>query len=257
MTARGTGEEYRVAMHVILIRKKKSEALETMSEIIHWYHGKPDTRQTVDREGNLTLSVTPRELTPLRAKAADALAVLNAYGILYLGFHFTNAHMPQNWVLGFMALSIVAALSMFPLVLFWRFLLKKKTRMVMTADRFSAQTWRGWKNFDRTLPHKFAVIAHDKAQAEQEQHDLKIREAQARGRIISKTRYYGQSFHIVFEYVGQRHDVLTVFGQKQALAVAARLKACDGVLDRKARMGEGVALDPDDQWDRGPGDIDL
>ena len=227
-----------------------------MSEIIHWYHGKPDTRQTVDREGNLTLTVIPRELTPLRAKAADALAVLNAYGILYLGFHFTDAHLQQNWVLGFMALSCVAALSMYPLSLIWRFLLKKETRIVMTANRLSARTWRGWKHFDRTLPHKFAVIEHDKMQIEKEKHDLQLRRDQSAGRIVSRTRYYGQSFHIVFEYVGQRHDVLTVFGQKQALAVAARLKACDGVLDRKARMGEGVALDPDDQWDRGPGDID-
>ena len=85
-----------------------------MSEIIHWFHGKPDTRQTVDRDGNLTLSVTPRELTPLRAKAADTLAVLNAYGILYLGFHFTDAHLPQNRVLGFMALSCVAGVVHVP-----------------------------------------------------------------------------------------------------------------------------------------------
>ena len=155
-----------------------------------------------------------------------------------------------------MALALGAGLSIYPLSLIWRFLLKKKTRIVMTAGRFSVKTWRGWKHFDRTLPHKFAVIAHDKTQAEQDKRELQLRRDQAAGRIVSRTRYYGQSFHIVFEYVGQRHDVLTVFGQKQALAVAARLKACDGVLDRKAGMGEGVALDPDDQWDRGPGDID-
>ena len=39
-----------------------------MDQIIHSFHGKPDTRQSVDRDGNLTLSITPRELTPLTAR---------------------------------------------------------------------------------------------------------------------------------------------------------------------------------------------
>lgn len=115
--------------------------------------------------------------------------------------------------------------------------------------------WYGWKVFDRTLPHKFSALAHDKTRAEQEQIDLAVRKEQARGRIIGKTRYYGESFHIVFEYLGQRQDLLTIYGPKAAKSVLSRLIACDSVMNTQTRMDEGISLDPEDEWSEDTGDI--
>lgn len=137
----------------------------------------------------------------------------------------------------------------------YRVLLRKETEIIITPEEFRFRSWKGWRTYDRQLPHKFALIPHDKARAEKEAHDLETRREQARGQFVSKTRYYGESYHLSFEYLGQRNDVLTIHGRKEALAVLARLKACDEVMDAEARMGDGIALDPEDQWSDQPGEI--
>jgi hypothetical protein len=225
-----------------------------MANIRSPFQGRPKTRQSLHAKDGLTFTVIPNELTPLRARAADISAGLSAFGLLLAGFHFskTTLHNPPDWI--WLVLLFAAYGSYYCLKPLWRFLYRTETRIVMTATRFSYRVWYGWKHFDRTLPHKFVVLQHDKAKREQEKHQLDLRNG--RGQQEIKTRYYGESFHIVFEYVGQRNDVLTVFGQKEALAVAARLKACDGACDAQAKLGDGLALGPQDQWGDQPGDIE-
>ena len=48
--------------------------------------------------------------------------------------------------------------------------------------------------------------------------------------------------------MGHRHDVAEVFDKNRAMAVAARLKACDEVMNNLAKMGDGEVLSPKDQW---------
>jgi hypothetical protein len=44
--------------------------------------------------------------------------------------------------------------------------------------------------------------------------------------------------------MGHRHDVLDVYDKNRALAVLARFKACDDVIDNFARMGDGEERGP-------------
>jgi len=217
------------------------------------FQGGPKTRQILDAREGLMFKLTPNELTPMTARAADGLATASAVGLAWLGFYVGPALLqdPPDWA--WLAILFGAFFSYAVLKEAYRALFRMETRIEMTAARFSYRVWYGWKHFDRALPHKFVVIEHDKARLEQEKHALEMRTG--RGRQELKTRYYGESFHIVFEYVGQRNDVLTVFGRNEALAVAARLRACDGVLDQQARMGDGLPLAPDKEWDDQPGDI--
>jgi len=76
---------------------------------------------------------------------------------------------------------------------------------------------------------------------EKDSHEFETRRAQASGEVIRKTSYYGESFHITLEYVGHRNDLLTVFGPKDALAILARLTACDEVLSARSKTGAGLA----------------
>jgi hypothetical protein len=55
--------------------------------------------------------------------------------------------------------------------------------------------------------------------------------------------------------MGHRHDVLDVYDKNRALAVLARFKACDDVMDNFARMGDGEVLHPSGQWGEQPGDL--
>ncbi|WP_339635769.1 hypothetical protein [uncultured Sneathiella sp.] len=97
--------------------------------------------------------------------------------------------------------------------------------------------------------------SHDYAPEENRLHDFEVRRAAQKGKVVSKLPIYGESFHLSFEYMGQRNDVMTIYGQKVALAVLARLRACDQVLNNQASVGDGFATRPEDQWADQPGDI--
>lgn len=150
---------------------------------------------------------------------------------------------------------VVPAVSGFVLYGALRFLLRKRTRLVLTLDQFSVETMFGWKHYDRLLPHRFALLQHDWAQAEQEHAEFQAAQAQRQGKLIRKRRWYANSFHVSFDYIGQRNDVLTVYGQKKAMAILTRLNACDNVLDALARRGQGTPLTPEDEWGDQPGAI--
>jgi hypothetical protein len=126
---------------------------------------------------------------------------------------------------------------------------------MLTLDQFSVEKMFGWRHYDRLLPHRFALVQHDWAQAEQENAEFQAAQAQRRGKLIRKRRWYSNSFHVSFDYIGQRNDVLTVYGQKKALAILTRLNACDNVLDALARRGQGTPLTPEDEWGDQPGAI--
>jgi hypothetical protein len=111
----------------------------------------------------------------------------------------------------------------------------------------------GWAVYGRTLTHKFSMLRHDRTREESEERDM--RRAAHRGRVINPPRYFSDSYHIVFEYLGHRHDVRDVYDKNRALAVLARFKACDDVMDNHTRMGDGEVLSPSAQWRAQPGNL--
>jgi len=218
------------------------------------FNGKPATEKVTEADGTSYFRIRPCELTPVRAKISDMAGSMTALGLNVAGIYQFEVFVGDpHWLWG---LALVGPWLAHPLIWrLYRVLLRKETEIVITPEEFRFRTWKGWQTYDRQLPHKFALIPHDKARAEKEAHDLETRREQARGQFVSKTRYYGESYHLSFEYLGQRNDVLTIHGRKEALAVLARLKACDEVMDAEARMGDGIALDPEDQWSDQPGEI--
>ena len=127
--------------------------------------------------------------------------------------------------------------------------------MVITAEEFRFRGWAGWRSFDRKLQHRFALILHDKARRERDRHELEERKAQQSKKIIKKRRYYQESYHLAFEYVGQRNDVATIYGRPEAQAVLARLKGVDEVMTAHANRGGGTPLRPQQEWVEQPGAI--
>lgn len=222
--------------------------------IISPFQGEPRTEEFTDKSGNTEFRVTPQYLTPLRVKLAEFLAVISTLGFLGGGFCILSATPnPAGWL--FWA-ALLGPLAAYPLLNgYWRRTLRKQTHIVMTIDQFKFLSWKGWQCYDRKLRHKFVLLLHDKTQAEKDEHDLEIREGQMRREVIAPKRYYADSFHLSFEYLGQRNDVLTVYGNKEALAILARFKACDERLNQLGSIGDGIALKPEDQWNDQPGDI--
>lgn len=193
-------------------------------------------------------------VTPLRARIADTAAGFTALALSLAGSAVAVGASNGNPL-------IVAAAFCWPWLAFslirrlHRHLLSRGTVVEIARDQLRVRGLLGWRAYDRRLPHRFLLLQHDKAGREQLLNDLKVREAQLRQRAVSPPRYYQDSWHLVFEYVGQRIDLATVFGLKHARALQARLEGCCQVLDGQFGTGEGIALSPGDEWRRGPGDI--
>ncbi|MEW8151007.1 MAG: hypothetical protein AB2810_12745 [Candidatus Thiodiazotropha endolucinida] len=199
------------------------------------------------------IAVTIDALTPEGAKLIDDLnafcpmALTGLYLWAVLPTSFNN---PYLLAAGFITVVIVAVM----LLTYLRGLLTVTTVVVFNPAVFRVYRGGAWDVYDRSLTHRFLMMKHDSAREERQSHELRIRRAQAQGRIISPRRYYDDSFHIVFEYLGQRIDIATVYDQKRAMAVAARLKACDKLMDTKG-LGDGEVMSPDEQWGEVPGKL--
>ena len=224
----------------------------TGPEIQHPFDGKPLTREVIDENGNLRFEVTAAVLTPLRAKMADELALCTAVAVPALLILEVMQHDPSLPKLVFAAATYFFR-PVFELVA--RKSLRRAVKMVMTAEEFRFRTWRGWRAFDRALDHRFALVLHDKARQERDLNELEERKAQQNRRVIQKRRYYQESWHLSFNYVKQRNDIVSIYGGPDARAVQARLTALDEVINARAKRGDGTAMRPEDQWVDQPGAI--
>ncbi|MEW8110531.1 MAG: hypothetical protein AB2802_15735 [Candidatus Thiodiazotropha endolucinida] len=217
------------------------------------FEGEPVTVTRTAPDGAPEIAVTIDALTPEGAKLIDDLnafcpmALTGLYLWAVLPTSFNN---PYLLAAGFITVVIVAVM----LLTYLRGLLTVTTVVVFNPAVFRVYRGGAWDVYDRSLTHRFLMMKHDSAREERQSHELRIRRAQAQGRIISPRRYYDDSFHIVFEYLGQRIDIATVYDQKRAMAVAARLKACDKLMDTKG-LGDGEVMSPDEQWGEVPGKL--
>lgn len=215
----------------------------------------PSTRGIRRNDGTIDRFVmAARYVTPMRARSADTIAAFTALGLSLAGAIAALSVSNGNPLIAAVAF-IWPWLAMPPIRRIHRHLLGQTVRIEITRDRLRVCGSWGWQAYDRRLPHRFVLLQHDKAAREQLLNDFKIREAQLRQRAVSPPRYYQDSWHVIFESVGQRIDLATVFGLKSARAMQARLEGCCQVLDGQFGTGEGVARNPEDEWHRGPGDI--
>lgn len=217
--------------------------------------GAPYTVEAIDQKGDPKFKISPRVLTPQRAKLADDVsAVLGA--ILVICFIMGIIEQPSPGP----EFIICAAAIFFSIYYILAWIIKetfhRRTKIVMTTESISVRRWFGWKHFDRNLEHRFALLVHDLARDEQLRHDYELRQASAKGRVIQKKAYYGESFHIVLLHAGHRKDLLSVYGYQESTAIIARLQYCDRCLNEAAKMGGGISQRPEDDWNQTPGGLD-
>jgi hypothetical protein len=218
------------------------------------FAGKPATWQVTDRNGNPAFRIEPRVLTPLRHSLVRLVGGLGTLGLFGLSLaSLAGANNPDSSaVIASLAVPAVGGIALHQML---GAIFRKRVEIMMTLEQFSVRTLFGWKRYDRLLPHRFAVLPHDWTQAEHDGQEYRMQRAQLQKQPMKKQRLYSNSFHISFDYLGQRNDVVTVYGQKEAVAIAMRLKACDEVLDALARRGQGTPLSPEDEWGDQPGAI--
>ena len=218
------------------------------------FAGKPATRQVMGRNGQPAFYISPRVLTPARAYTAALLAKLGM--VAGLGYGLIGVASVQNPDSNMLTAALVGpVVGGFVLHRALCSLFRRRVRLMMTTEKFSVKKLFGWKHYDRQLPHRFALVPHDWTRAEQDEGEFQAAKAQLKKQVLRKQRWFANSFHVSFDYLGQRNDLMTVYGQKEAVAIATRLKACDDVLDAFARRGHGTPLSPEEEWGDQPGEI--
>lgn len=212
--------------------------------------GKPATRALRDERGNPYFTITPRELTPWRARVADGFEKLMGFVfvMLFLLIVLLNYSKPHFDLSMAMTIAVGLFATRWVLVKLATLLLRRKTVIVMTTTAIRVRWLFGWKNYDRNIHHAFTMIVHDHARRENVENDFKVRKAAKDGKVISPAYYYGNSAHVCLTFAGHRIDLLEVFGQQAAATIVARLQYCDKCLDAAVSKGDGWGERP--EWDR-------
>lgn len=225
-----------------------------MAQISPW-DGFPKTRLETDENGKRCFIVTPRVLTPMRAKAAEGMTMVIAVALTAIGFIYLSGRPTEPAAWTWFVVPFLPWLFIWLIYGFAAYIFGKETKIVLTEKRFEVHGFITKRVFDRTLPHSLSLFQHDWAEAEMRENDFAIRKAAREGRVIQKTPYYADSAVVSFDYLGQRNDVLVAYPKTTAHNVLTRLQACDAVLNRQIGSGDGVTTDPSDQWRDQPGDI--
>lgn len=218
------------------------------------FEGEPHTEEVSANDGSAEFYITVQEFTPLRARMADIADLMIG---LYVAFVIVGVilHTQRlDWA------NFIGGLIFFGLYSgarpdlrdSWR----KTTKLRLGGQHIAIWQDGGWACFDRKLPHRFGILHHDYAPMEKLKYEYERQKAAMDRKVLFRKPYYGDSFIVCLEYLGQRHDLLTVYGRKEASAVVARLQACDEIIESRLRQGRGAPIDPADQWGHQPGDLE-
>jgi len=206
--------------------------------------------------------VTAKHLTPLRAQWFDFLGVIVLFGlfVLYWWGAAVEAYSEGGalegygeFLLGLWVVTLFTGGAMRRRLAQWLF---GKTKVIEFApDVLRIKGFRGFKNYDRMLPHEFTYDIHEKAEEEEIADAIARHEAQIEGKkkLPQKERYYRDSYHIVLRYAGQRVDVATVTGKKWAEALLVRLQLLDQMMDAaRGEIGGKAMAEPATQYGERP-----
>lgn len=221
-----------------------------MNDLAKVFEGEPRTEITTEG-GQTTISVAVRHLRPWDAQSADETSILLRLGAAAVAGWITYESMDVT----------VHAVGLFVGALCGQPFMQKKLRHVgqVTATvRFTEDSiylqgvrkppfWQpeeNWHRFNRSHEHRFVLYPHDKARAEKDEIDYQLKTKP--GRRV--TRYYGESWYVALEYLGQRFDVAEVFGKRKADTILDRLTFCDKYMEGLADARKGPSLKPQDEW---------
>lgn len=221
----------------------------------------PQTRVFKTPDGLLAFRVAPNVLTPLRARLADQIGeALWWVAMLWMVYAFLSApefkapHGPDISITTLLAVGAFILRGEWLLAALARLALRRRTEIEMTVDAISVRSGLLWRRYARLLEHRFTLEVHDHAEQERRDYDKKVHRATTT-KVPPFVPYYGDSLHVVLRYAGQRADLLTVYGPKQADAIRARLELCDRLLNDAIKMSGGISQKPGDDWTDAPGGL--
>jgi len=217
--------------------------------------GFPKTIDGKTKDGQEKLTVMPTAIVPRMAKISDITAKivcgLSVPATIYEAF-LIQLNEPWHYF-GLLGLPVAAYLGT---KWYLRHLFTFTKRFEFTPELFIVRRVL-LSNIvvDRSLPGKFTLYIHNAAQEEKENIENKKANRVKRWWNLPIRVYYGNSYHLAYEYMGQRIDIMTIFGSKKANLILSRLNNCNRIMDGYASKGQGQALRPEDEWDGQSGQL--
>ena len=195
-------------------------------------------------------TITARELTPEGAKVASVLQGLTALGLVAT-VPYAVLQFPQYDHINVLAAATAAAVFCYQTIKgVISVALARRTCLRLSIAEVAVRRLSGWKRYSRELAHQFVLLPHDRARDEQRDNDFRKEQAGRKGEPVKPSVFYGESFHVVLSYAGQRIDLLTVYGPVPAAAIVARLQLCDDLLNRAAGKNHSTGGGAEDEWSR-------
>tara|TARA_R110002110_G_scaffold257206_2_gene473146 strand:+ start:3519 stop:4226 length:708 start_codon:yes stop_codon:yes gene_type:complete len=211
------------------------------------FKGGPSTKFKRDKKGEPQLSVSASALTPFGTRIVNWAS--GCAGIAALSGGFYTMAMESNFTGDALGTVLAFAASSVPVTwLTLKQVLKSSATVVFTATHIEIRKFMGGRRFERAYPHAFVLLPHDKTATEKERHAFLDRKRPPQWWSLQRKKYYGKSYHVVLTHLGERYDVLTVYGQKKAVKIQARLQACDVVMNGVDFSDGGIALSPETDW---------
>lgn len=206
------------------------------------FEGEPHTVDGRDMLGRRAFAISTKVLSPEIAQVVDAVALLIAPLLWYIAFQNS---LERSFTLSeYLVAIILPPLLIVPFRKLLRYGAQRKVEIEMTVESMVVNYGGQQASFDRRLPHSFSLLPHDKAADEQDEI-----EAQRRGGSGGVPhRYFTRAFIVTYDYVGQRHDIVALMGQKEAAALHARLVLCDKLLDAEKRRRPEPLLGAGPDW---------
>ncbi|MGC3983107.1 MAG: hypothetical protein QM808_17780 [Steroidobacteraceae bacterium] len=209
--------------------------------------GNPRTIEKIDKAGLPEFHIIASELTPERAILASQVSLVAGWSIAAATAYYLYQRSGLD-------LEQAASTMLVSGAAYWAFrtlvadFLRRTTKIVMTTEAVKVRRWVTWKSYRRSVPHQFLLAQHDKTQDEQIEHEYRKRKDGLSRSVSRCPVYFGNSFHVVLLYAGQRIDLLDVYGPRPAAAIVARLQYCDDALDFAIGKGHRTGRDGFRDW---------
>jgi hypothetical protein len=215
-----------------------------MTTIHRAFEGEPKT-ELAYFNGQPFITVMAEHLSPAKVQDADARAKDWSWAIM--GVSIIYAFVDYQYLAGCGVLFALGAMSRMPLQEVFRENSRQTTTVRFSEHAFEMMNGGVWTAYDRHHPHRFIVLEHDKARAENDELEYQRQCATLNNQPKRIQRYYSDSYIVAFEYLGQRLDIAEVQGRKKANAFVARLTLCDEFMDGLANSRR-IPLQPADEW---------
>lgn len=224
-----------------------------METIRKLFEGEPRTKETRDEHDQPVFHIRAKALTPLRAKIADAIAFLTGVWFVFVAVNLLIANDGSllHWLIALPAAFFIGCYAGTD-ASSW---VQQRRNFRIDARHFAVRQGWQWICFDRNLPHRFALVPHPKAEDEKLRHEYARQKAAIGRRAVMPHPYYGRSYIIVLEQLGERHPLMSVYDREVALTIVNRLQAVNEVIESRLKKNRSAALSPADQWGQQAGDL--